>query len=161
MSRKPRRHINPTEFVRTLALQRHVWRALVDFDPVSRYYALVSSGPDHDAWLLTWLPGQGTGWHDHGESSGSYIVVQGTLTEQVATAAGAEQPPRPVEWTSRLTSNDQRTFGRRYVHRVDNLGLDPAVSLHVYTPRLTVMTTYTERDGVLKPVNTERESVHW
>ncbi|SES82853.1 hypothetical protein [Geodermatophilus poikilotrophus] len=29
-------------------------------------------------WLLPWLPGQGTGLHDHGGSAGASAVVRGT-----------------------------------------------------------------------------------
>ena len=38
----------------------------------------------HEAWLLTWLPGQGTDWHDHGGSAGAFVVVQGALVEGTA-----------------------------------------------------------------------------
>src|SRR3712207_8332217 len=34
-------------------------------------------------WLLSWLPGQGTGLHDHGGSAGALAVVRGTLSEAV------------------------------------------------------------------------------
>lgn len=161
MSRKARRPVNPTELARSLAHQRHLWVPLVDFDPITRYYALISSSADLDAWLLTWLPGQGTDWHDHGEGSGSYVVLQGALTEQEATAGGGDQRLRPGQTPGRLIRSEQRSFGRRYVHRLTNLGLDPAVSLHVCTPRLTVMTPYAERDGFLHPAATQREGVSW
>ena len=40
-------------------------------------------------WLLSWLPGQGTGLHDHGGSAGAFAVVRGTLHERVGARADA------------------------------------------------------------------------
>jgi hypothetical protein len=31
--------------------------------------------------VISWLPGQGTGFHDHGGSAGAFAVVWGTLLE--------------------------------------------------------------------------------
>ena len=152
------------EAARTLARQRSLWQDLVDFDPVTRYYARVVAGDDHEAWLLTWLPGQGTPWHDHGGSAGSFVVLQGVLTEEVAgyrTAVDLDDVRRATGHGIRLTSGDQRTFGTRHLHRVTNHGPDPAVSLHVYSPRLTAMTNYHEVDGVLEVVEESTAGVDW
>jgi predicted metal-dependent enzyme (double-stranded beta helix superfamily) len=152
------------EAARTLARQRSLWQDLVDFDPVTRYYARVVAGDDHEAWLLTWLPGQGTPWHDHGGSAGSFVVLQGVLTEEVAgyrTAVDLDDVRRATGPGIRLTSGDQRTFGTRHLHRVTNQGPDPAVSLHVYSPRLTAMTNYHEVDGVLEVVEESTAGVDW
>lgn len=70
-----------------IAAERRLWPGLVDFDPVRRYYAKIDAGPDVEAWLLTWLPRQGTQWHDHGDSAGSFVVLQGELTERTDTRA--------------------------------------------------------------------------
>jgi hypothetical protein len=32
----------------------------VAYDPVARYYVRLAREPEFEAWLLTWLPGQGT-----------------------------------------------------------------------------------------------------
>ncbi len=158
MSKRTRTPINLADTAVRLASHRELWRRLVDFDPISRYYARIASSPDHEAWLLTWLPGQGTAWHDHGCSAGSFVVLQGQLTEEVAAPARLTQRPRP---STVLVAGDQRTFGRHHVHRVTNLHIDPAVSLHVYAPKLTVMRTYVDRDGMLHEVSEEREGVSW
>ncbi len=143
-----------------LAGERHLWAGLVDFDPVSRYYARIAAETDWEAWLLTWLPGQGTPWHDHGDSSGSFLVLQGELTERVAVRH--EPDGRTVgHEATRLRAGRQRTFGHTYVHQVGNEGFDPAVSLHVYAPRLTVMTTYAVDGTSLHPASTEQKGVDW
>ncbi len=52
-------------------------------------------------WLLSWLPGQRTGFHDHGSSGGAFTVVQGCLRERAAYGGrpdpvGAARMPGPV-----------------------------------------------------------------
>lgn len=149
---------------RRLSRDRSLWQPLVDFDPLTRYYARLTSEPAHEAWLLTWLPGQGTPWHDHGGSTGSFVILQGVLTEEVAgyrAAVDLDGVRRSAGPAVTLSPGDQRTFGRRHLHRVTNLGPDPAVSLHVYAPKLTVMTSYAESDGVLEVVESARAGVDW
>jgi hypothetical protein len=47
------------------------------------------------------------------------------------------------------------------VHQVTNAGPEPAVSLHVYAPRLTVMNTYAVGGAGLIRTGTERAGVDW
>ena len=102
-------------------------------------------------WLLSWLPGQGTGLHDHGGSAGALAVVRGTLSEAVGARDGATE----------LTAGRVRHFGPHHVHRVTNSGTEAAVSVHVYTPRLTVMNTYRVEGRLLVRTGTERAGVDW
>ncbi|WP_114206860.1 hypothetical protein [Acidisarcina polymorpha] len=46
-----------------------------------RWYERLYHGPDHDIWVISWLPGQSTGFHDHGASSGAFVVATGILEE--------------------------------------------------------------------------------
>lgn len=159
-----RTSVDLADTARRLAWQRTIWQGLVDFDPVTRYYARLLADRDHEAWLLTWLPGQGTPWHDHGGSAGSFVVLQGALTEEVAGYRNAVElgDVRRVEGPGVLLSpGDQRTFGTRHLHRVTNAGSDPAVSLHVYSPRLTAMTNYTAVDGLLEVDARAEAGVDW
>ena len=41
-----------------------------------------------DVWLLAWERGQDTDWHDHGGSSGSFAVAEGSLVEQYRIPSG-------------------------------------------------------------------------
>ncbi len=79
-------------------------------------------------WLLSWVPGQGSGLHDHGRSSGVLTVLRGELSER--TAHGERRA---------LAAGAQRVFAPGYAHDVVNDSLEPAVSLHVYFPGLTEM----------------------
>ena len=72
------------EFLTQLAEQRPLWEPLITFDPWSRHYVRLAAASGVEAWLLTWLPGQGTEWHDHGGSAGAFLTVLGALTEQQA-----------------------------------------------------------------------------
>ncbi|AZS72170.1 cysteine dioxygenase [Streptomyces lydicus] len=125
---------------RSIAADRAAWAPLVRYDATTRWYHRLRTVPQaldsaraegapigYEVWLLSWVPGQGSGRHDHGASSGVLTVLEGELTEH------AEDGPRT------LTAGAQRVFAPGYVHEVVNDALTPAVSLHVYFPGLTNM----------------------
>ncbi|GAA2448742.1 MULTISPECIES: cysteine dioxygenase [Streptomyces] len=112
---------------RSIAADRSQWAHLVQYDAVSRWYHRLRTGPGYEVWLLSWVPGQGSGAHDHGASSGVLTVLAGELTER--TERGVRN----------LGAGSQRVFAPGYVHDVVNDSLEPAVSLHVYYPGLTDM----------------------
>ena len=143
-----------------LAAQATLWKPLIAFDPISRYYARLAKQPDYEAWLLTWVPGQGTDWHDHGGSAGAFVVLRGALTEQHALVAphqAARVQPEPHV----LAEGSLRSFGRKHLHRVTNLGLEPAVSLHVYAPALTEMNSYRREGDLLHQVSSQLVGADW
>ncbi|TQE16372.1 cupin domain-containing protein [Streptomyces ipomoeae] len=127
----PRQHpVTVAEFAglaRSIAEDRAQWEHLVEYDATTRWYHRLRTGPGYEVWLLSWVPGQGTGLHDHGESSGVLTVLEGTLTEH--TDRG----------TRVLDAGAQRVFAPGYAHEVVNDTLEPAISLHVYYPGLTDM----------------------
>ncbi|MGW2476722.1 cysteine dioxygenase [Streptomyces sp. NPDC001665] len=112
---------------RTIAADRDRWAPLVRYDTTTRWYHRLRTGPGYEVWLLSWVPGQGSGLHDHGPSSGVLTVLDGELTER--TKRGKRT----------LGAGAQRVFAPGYVHEVVNDSLEPAVSLHVYYPGLTDM----------------------
>ena len=146
---------NPLGTALRLAADPSRWRPHLDFDPDRRYYRRLVADEHHEAWLLTWLPGQGTDWHDHGGSGGAFVVLQGSLVEATAVHG-------VVRGTRRIHARGvAHGFGPDYVHRVTNEGSDPAVSLHVYAPRLLVQHDYVAEDGILRPVATRRAGDDW
>ncbi len=108
-------------------------------------------------WLLTWLPGQGTDLHDHGGSSGAFLVVTGELTEHAITHPGGQL--QLVATT--LPAGQGRSFGPRHIHQITNISRKPAVSLHVYGPALTEMTRYHLADGKLAVSAVDRAGSDW
>ncbi|WP_327367779.1 cysteine dioxygenase [Streptomyces sp. NBC_01217] len=122
------------EFVglaRNIAADRAQWAPLVRYDTTTRWYHRVHTGPGYEVWLLSWVPGQGSGRHDHGPSSGVLTVLEGRLTERTERGARA------------LHAGAERVFAPGYVHEVVNDSLEPAVSLHIYYPGLTEMPMHT------------------
>ncbi|MER5890999.1 cysteine dioxygenase family protein [Streptomyces sp. NPDC001941] len=116
---------------RSIAADRGQWAHLVRYDAASRWYHRLRTGPGYEVWLLSWVPGQGSGLHDHGSSSGVLTVLEGELTERTRTADRT------------LAAGAQRAFAPGYAHEVVNDSLEPAVSLHVYFPGLTRMPMHT------------------
>ncbi|MFE6766631.1 cysteine dioxygenase [Streptomyces sp. NPDC057689] len=133
--RPAREHpVTVAEFVglaRTIAADRDLWAPLVQYDATSRWYHRLRQGPGYEVWLLSWVPGQGSGLHDHGPSSGVLTMLDGELTER--TDRGKRT----------LGAGAQRVFAPGYLHEVVNDSLEPAVSLHVYYPGLTDMPMHT------------------
>jgi quercetin dioxygenase-like cupin family protein len=122
---------------RSIAADRARWAPQVRYDATSRWYARLRTGPGYEVWLLSWLPGQSSGLHDHGPSSGVLTVLQGALRERTRAGDGSGG-----ETSRTLAAGAQRAFAPGYVHEVVNDSLDPAVSLHVYFPGLTEMTPH-------------------
>jgi mannose-6-phosphate isomerase-like protein (cupin superfamily) len=118
---------SPARIAIEVARERARWVHLLRYDPDERFAAPVHVDDGMEVWLLSWLPGQHTDAHDHAGSTGAFMVVSGVLTETVV---------RDTHETEHLvTSGRTRVFGPSYTHQVRNLGDDPAVSIHVYTPR--------------------------
>lgn len=155
-----------------LAANARAWADLVEYRPESRWTHLLDPATAaaavdpalHDdlaaaqVWLLSWLPGQGTPLHDHGGSAGAFAVVHGALTElSVAeTRTGGVRDDETL-----LSAGRVRPFGPHHVHQVTNVGVLPAVSVHVYNPRLTVMSTYRIAGCGLQRTGTEKAGVDW
>jgi rhodanese-related sulfurtransferase/mannose-6-phosphate isomerase-like protein (cupin superfamily) len=111
------------------------WMDRVRLRVEGRWYERLYHGLDYDIWVISWLPGQSTGFHDHGESAGAFVVATGTLEEhRVGERLRVISPGKP------------RAFGRDYKHDVRNASLAPAVSIHAYSPPLDEMNEY-ELDG--------------
>ncbi|MDT0344101.1 cysteine dioxygenase [Streptomyces litchfieldiae] len=134
--------------VRRFAARPALWRPLVRFTSPGRHYRRLEVTADHEVWLLTWLPGQGTEIHDHGGSAGSFGVVEGALTERAFHA--------PAPAPRLLGTGAVRAFGPRHIHQVTNRGARPAVSIHAYAPALTTQSYYAQdADGGLTLVRTD------
>ncbi|MFE4975703.1 cysteine dioxygenase [Kitasatospora sp. NPDC056651] len=129
--------------VREIAADRTRWEPLVRYDALTRWYARLETGPGYEVWLLSWLPGQSSGFHDHGESSGVMSVVRGELIERSLTLPQPSAGATPSGSGARvLRPGGQRVFSSGYLHEVVNGALEPAVSIHLYAPGLTEMNQY-------------------
>lgn len=107
---------------------------------------LVRVGAWYNVWVLCWRNGQRSPIHDHRGSSCVIRVLHGTMTETLFERApnGHIKPnfSRDVAPGGVVGSED------RDVHQVSNLQADNAelITLHVYSPPLAVMGTYSLMD---------------
>jgi predicted metal-dependent enzyme (double-stranded beta helix superfamily) len=128
--------------VARLAGDVSVWRDHVRHDADQRVFVEIGGDERYEAWLICWMPGQDTGFHDHDLSSGAVSVLSGELVEERLAFSRA-----PV--ARRLRAGQTFDFTAADIHRVRHAGDVPTTTLHVYSPRLRRMGAYRVGDGGL------------
>jgi hypothetical protein len=124
----------------------------VQYSEAERWHQRIYRDPRVDVWLISWLPSQGTQLHDHGGSAGAFTVLSGELSEAVhrrrvgSVVDGADRASGALLEHRRATGSAVG-FGAHYVHDVRNLGEQPAVSVHAYSPPLTSMNYFDLTDA--------------
>ncbi len=132
------------QVARDIAARPELWEPLTHADPERRRYELLFEDDRMDAWVLSWMPDQATGFHDHYISSVGMCVAQGCVRED-QMRYGAE----PIE--RHLSAGDSRHGDPSYIHRVRHWDGTPAVTIHVYSPRLEWVGQYRlGDDGVVR-----------
>lgn len=130
-------------FVAELADRPELWIQFVKHDSTQRLYEELLSDDQLTAWLICWMDGHDTGFHDHDGSAGAVAVVSGAVLEERLVIDG---PPRKRA----CAAGDVFQFSAPDIHRVRHAGSGPAVTLHVYSPPLESMGSYlVDDDGVL------------
>ena len=122
-------------------------------DPTRRVWELMVAAQGFEAWVIGWPPGGAIELHDHGESSGALVVAHGELAEIVVTE---DEQGTFATKSKVLPASAVITFDTTHVHELVNLGPDPAISVHVYSPRLKAMTYYEFSNGLLGARTTVR-----
>jgi predicted metal-dependent enzyme (double-stranded beta helix superfamily) len=136
------------EAVRRWVASPAEWLGRVRLSLEDRWYERLLLDESHEVWAISWRPGQATGFHDHGGSSGAFAVVLGTLTG--CRAADASVLAKPVG------AGGSRAFGPGCIHDVRNTtASEVAVSVHAYSPPLPAMTRYELTPGGLPELGTE------
>jgi hypothetical protein len=116
-----------------------------------RWFVRLHGDDEVDVWLISWVPGHRTELHDHGGSLGAVTLLSGSLDE--------------LRWDGeqlrcrRLGAGDQAAFPLGWVHdvvwaptgpRASLTSLsgpqEPSLSVHAYSPPLTVMSYYEVTD---------------
>lgn len=118
---------NPVRLAIAYGRELRRWAHLLRYDEHERFVGLIDETPEHQAWVMTWLPGQCTDLHDHGGVTGAFTVVAGQLRERVAREHSDDD-------VRVLGAGQSRVFGLGYAHQVTGVGEEPAVSVHVYRP---------------------------
>jgi rhodanese-related sulfurtransferase/predicted metal-dependent enzyme (double-stranded beta helix superfamily) len=107
------------------------WLGHVRLQSDRRWYERVALTEEHDIWVISWMPGQSTGFHDHGASAGAFLVTAGELVEY-----------RPGQPSRTIAVGQSRAFETDYAHDVRNVSTAPAISIHAYSPPLTEMNEF-------------------
>ena len=118
-----------------------LWRRFVRHDHETRFYQQLYRDPNLDVWLICWVDGQGTGYHDHDRSSGAVCVCEGALLEDWFRV---EEDGWVRERTREHRAGAGFDFDSADIHGVRHPGGDapPAASIHVYSPALWRMGHY-------------------
>jgi predicted metal-dependent enzyme (double-stranded beta helix superfamily) len=121
-----------------------IWTPLQVIDADRRRYRLLYEDARIDIWVLSWMPGQGTGFHDHDLSSVGLACAQGAVTErQMLLPTGAT--------TVEMSAGTSRRGGPGYIHSVAHCGGEPAITIHAYSPPLERVGQYrVDEAGVLR-----------
>ena len=112
-----------------------LWRPHVEHDPDRRIFHRLVHEEHVTVWLICWMPGHDTGFHDHDGSAGAVAVIAGRVREE-RLRIGA--PPA----ASVAGPGELLRFGPHDIHRVLHHGTAPAVTLHLYSPVLRRMGQY-------------------
>jgi quercetin dioxygenase-like cupin family protein len=131
------------------------WQPLINHDSEERTYELLHRDADVEIYLVCWMPGHDTGFHDHDDSAAAITVIDGAIVEERLAITGA------VRHT--LSDGDTVTIAREAIHRVRHAGTGPATTLHAYSPPLQRVGTYqVADDGALlrhpRPAETPLEA---
>jgi hypothetical protein len=138
------------QLVTEIAADRHRWDLLVRFDTPERHFEQLWRDSHVDVWVISWVNGNDTGFHDHDLSRGAVAVVEGEVTEERFVLNG---PPRLL----RHRAGETFDFDASHVHRMRQDSAEHAVTIHAYSPPLWRMGTYTSSaDGELR-----RESISY
>jgi len=128
------------QLARDIVARPELWEPLVRHDPARRRYELIHEDESLDAWVLSWMPGQGTGFHDHYISSVGLCCARGVVREDLMVYGEGHGEVH-------LRSGDSRRGGPGYIHRVRHALGEPSVTIHVYSPRLDWVGQYRLEDS--------------
>jgi Cysteine dioxygenase type I len=134
---------------RLLAARAPGWPGMTR--PAYRRWDLMAVTDNFEAWIIAWPPGGAIELHDHGGSSGAVVVAAGALRE---TRVVSQPPGTWALETSTIGVGETTSFADHDVHDIVNVADAPAISVHVYAPRLTTMTYYRMTQGVLEAGST-------
>jgi hypothetical protein len=127
-----------------------LWRALVRHDADRRRFEQLWRDEHVDIWIISWMRGHDTGFHDHDISRGAVAVVEGEVVEERLVLGGSAR-------ARRHRAGDVFDFEASHVHRMRQDSPASAVSIHAYSPPLWRMGTYAiGADGTLR-----RESISY
>ena len=149
----PGRILEPAELsalAQRIAADPAAWRPLVSHDPDHRGHQQLYIDEYLGVWVISWMPGQDTGLHDHELSNGGIAVAEGTILEE-RPRWGME--PRRID----AKAGDAFCLNDTEIHRMANVSDAPAVTIHAYSPPIDRMGLYAvDDDGAFR-----RRAIPW
>jgi predicted metal-dependent enzyme (double-stranded beta helix superfamily) len=138
------------DLVRSIAADPRLWKPLVQFGTEERHYEQLWRDRHVDIWVISWVNGNDTGFHDHDISCGAVAIVAGEVIEEHFMLSA---PPRRI----RRRAGDVMDFDAPHVHRMRQESDARAVTIHAYSPPLSRLGSYlVTPDGALR-----RESISY
>jgi hypothetical protein len=124
-----------------LVLEERFWQPFARHDTETRFYRQLYRDPNVDVWLICWVDGQSTGYHDHDRSAGAVCVCTGTLLEDWFRV---EEDGWVRERTTTHQAGGSFDFDAADIHGVRHpgIGAQAASSIHLYSPALWRMGHY-------------------
>jgi cysteine dioxygenase len=137
-----------TARLKAIAVEPEELTAFIRFADRTYRRNLVRSGLWYNLWVLCWKNGQRSPIHDHRGSSCAVRVLRGTVTETLFDFAPNSQIKATL--SRDLLPGSVLGSADTDVHQVSNLqaGKADLVTLHVYSPPLLVMGTYSLHDDI-------------
>lgn len=124
-----------TDLVRRVAADRGCWEQQVNFTGDERHWAKIEVPEGVDVWVISWQTFQSTDLHSHGDATAAFTAVRGTITEIRPDEQGRLLPRKCSPGVVQVVRPGE-------IHDVRNEVVEPAVTIHAYSPRLTEMHYY-------------------
>ncbi len=107
---------------------------LIDTSITQRTRRELVSTPHLQVCLSTWPAGETTGWHDHGDTGGAFVVLEGIFREQWWEGGATHE--------REYLPQQERAFEAGHVHRLVNAAEGFGLTIHAYSPALTRVRPY-------------------
>jgi uncharacterized NAD(P)/FAD-binding protein YdhS len=102
--------------------------SFIRFDPKNYVRSLVTKTERWEIRLLCWRPRQTSSLHGHGDAACAFRILRGSATESILGERDRTWAPGDVV----------EEASPSLVHQLGNLGPDPLLTLHAYSPPLPV-----------------------
>jgi len=130
--------------VAEIAAAPGAWSDLVRISAARRGFEQLWRDGHVDIWVITWMSGHDTGFHDHDVSSGAVAVVEVEFVKERLVLGGGTIARRHAVCAA-------FDFDASHVHRMHQEAGRATVSIHAYSPPLWRMGTYAvDPDGTLR-----------
>lgn len=127
-----------TDIVSWIDTRRHRALAQARFDDLAYRRELIERGDGFELYLMTWLPGQATCIHDHGQAVTACEILRGALLEERFALHRGNHVRKLGDELGR--PGVVEVHGADVIHRVT--AIEPTISLLLYLPGAGAYNTF-------------------